>query len=144
MRWTRDETSSNVSLRSSLCSPIHTVQDCATASLLLSLANKDNLSVTSTNGDCHVIPEASSRSSTPSSKAPGSPNLTSPQHSIISISKTLTEVLHKTASTTELSEDVVNDLTSDYGSRKRRRLVSLTSNDELHELELTPAKSEQR
>lgn len=38
----------------------------------------------------------------------------------------------------------MDDLTSEYGSRKRRRLGSLTTADQLHEEEVSKASSEQR
>lgn len=106
------------------------IEDCATASLLLSLDNKKH----ATGDGCHVIPGLPP----PPSLGPSSPP--SPP----SIAETLHEVLLMTARTKPLPDDVVDDLTSEYGSRKRRRIVS--GADELDHVQqgLASIKSEQR
>lgn len=106
------------------------IEDCATASLLLSLDNKKH----ATGDGCHVIPGLPPTPSLGPSSPPSPP----------SIAETLHEVLQMTARTKPLPDDVVDDLTSEYGSRKRRRIVS--GADELDHVQqrLASIQSEQR
>ena len=118
------------------------VEDCATASMLLALAHdavtgspfkepavpRRRVSATPSPID-DILDEDSSVESTASPSIEDSHNL-------------LIDVLrHTVANTSMLSEDFIDDLTSEYASRKRRRIVSLSSENDLHENEISEARS---